>query len=280
VGSVVVAIALSMWAVSTWSNPAVASLRGDESVAVVPVAPKGKVRSAEYWEDRYKAGGTSGAGSYGHRAMVKAQVVNTLLQVLRINSVVELGCGDGAQLKRMHYRKYVGVDVSRTIVERVRQEFRKDVTKSFVLNDGSPSALAKVNALRADMSVSLEVIFHLTEEAVLGQYLASLFTIARRFVLIMSSDREDGENKDSHVRHWPVTAIVNATQPQWTLLETVDFPTDHSFSKFLLYCKQRVACPPPGSSLRLHDHLLLRSGFKQQRQRQRQKSHKAALRGL
>src|SRR5579859_8234848 len=54
--------------------------------------------SSTYWEERYRAGGNSGAGSYGRLAEFKAEVLNGFVHSRGIRSVVEFGCGDGAQL--------------------------------------------------------------------------------------------------------------------------------------------------------------------------------------
>ena len=54
--------------------------------------------SASYWDSRYVSGGTSGAGSYGHLAEFKANVLNTFVANRNIKLVIEFGFGDGNQL--------------------------------------------------------------------------------------------------------------------------------------------------------------------------------------
>jgi Methionine biosynthesis protein MetW len=51
--------------------------------------------SGDYWESRYRAGGTSGAGSYGLLAAFKADFINAFVTDNGIASVLDLGCGDG-----------------------------------------------------------------------------------------------------------------------------------------------------------------------------------------
>src|SRR5690349_24554192 len=54
--------------------------------------------SPSYWEERYRQGGNSGVGSYGQLARFKAQTINRFVAEQAVTSVVEFGCGDGAQL--------------------------------------------------------------------------------------------------------------------------------------------------------------------------------------
>lgn len=79
--------------------------------------------SAQYWQDRYKLGGTSGAGSYGRLAQFKADFLNNFVRENAIQTVVEYGCGDGAQLSLAQYPSYTGFDVSSLAVENCRRRF-------------------------------------------------------------------------------------------------------------------------------------------------------------
>ncbi|WDH99000.1 hypothetical protein PUW24_09050 [Paenibacillus urinalis] len=65
-----------------------------------------------YWENTYKNGGNSGAGSYGMLAEFKAEVINRVIALHKLTRVIEFGCGDGNQLSYMDYKKYLGLDVS------------------------------------------------------------------------------------------------------------------------------------------------------------------------
>ena len=54
--------------------------------------------SSKYWEDRYKNGGNSGAGSYNTLAKFKASVINHFIENNKIQSLIDYGVGDGNQL--------------------------------------------------------------------------------------------------------------------------------------------------------------------------------------
>jgi hypothetical protein len=88
--------------------------------------------SATYWEQNYARGGTSGPGSYGHLALGKAAFLNTFVREHDVRSVIEFGCGDGAQLSLADYPSYVGLEVSRSAIARCRHPFAGDAAKSFL----------------------------------------------------------------------------------------------------------------------------------------------------
>jgi SAM-dependent methyltransferase len=161
--------------------------------------------SAEYWERRYRKGGDSGWGSAGALADYKAQFVNDYVESHRINSVIEFGCGDGRQLSLARYPQYVGVDVSRTVVDLCARRFVQDQTKSFVV--------APYAGPQAELSLSLDVIYHLVEDDTFSRYMAQLFSSATRAVIIYSSNSD--VLADIHVRHRAFTTWIDQHIQGW-----------------------------------------------------------------
>jgi SAM-dependent methyltransferase len=190
--------------------------------------------SADYWEQRYSLGMDSGAGSYGELASYKAQVLNAFVQAEGVQSVLEFGCGDGNQLALARYPRYLGLDVSRTAIDRCAQRFRGHSDKSFLWYD--PARSINLGAfLQADLALSLDVIYHLVEDAVYRDYLQSLFGSARRFVIIYSSD-SDTTHAARHVRHRRFTADVARDFPKFRRKEHIPNPhRDLTFADFHIY---------------------------------------------
>ncbi len=192
--------------------------------------------SKDYWERRYALGGDSGAGSYNHLARFKADVLSTFVAAENITSVIELGCGDGNQLALADYPSYVGFDVSPSALALCRSRFAHDPTKSFELLDN-------YDGRRSDLVLSLDVIYHLVEDAVFEDHMRMLFGAADRFVIIYSSDTEDNEsNAARHVRHRNFTRWISANQKDWTLYRRIanQFPSRGnevagSFSDFYIF---------------------------------------------
>jgi SAM-dependent methyltransferase len=198
--------------------------------------------SGDYWELRYRAGGTSGMGSAGRLARFKAGVINRFIAANGIRDVIDLGCGDASQLALLELpADYVGVDVSPTALARCATRFpdRRFVT---------PDALRTVSP--AELTLSLDVIYHLVEDHVFTATMRTLFAWATRFVVIYASNM-DADWPAAHVRHRRFTDHIAATEPEWRLLAHLPnpypydpaCPDDTSFADFFIYSRHDA----PGS---------------------------------
>jgi hypothetical protein len=165
--------------------------------------------SAAYWDARYRAGGNSGAGSYGRLAAFKAEVLNEFVRSRAVRSVVEFGSGDGAQLALADYPDYVGVDVSPAAVALCSEKFQGDAAKRFFLADKLPDPFGPF-----DLALSLDVIYHLVEDATFEAYMHGLFERATTHVVIYASD-QDRPGPSPHVRHRAFTPWVAVHRPDW-----------------------------------------------------------------
>jgi hypothetical protein len=192
--------------------------------------------SADYWERRYITGGNSGAGSYNCLAEFKAAFLNDFVARNAIRSVIEFGSGDGAQLELADYPEYIGVDVSKAAVEVTRSRFASDRSKRFY----EPKELPP--ATRAELSLSLDVIYHLVEDAVFDAYMAVLFDAATRFVIVYASNL-DKASAAPHVRHRRFTDWVEQHRPGFALKECTpnaypfdeNDPDNTSFADFYVF---------------------------------------------
>jgi len=192
--------------------------------------------SAAYWEERYRAGGTSGAGSYAFLAEFKAEVLNGFVAEHGVRTVIEFGCGDGNQLRLAKYPSYLGVDVSSSAIERCRQLFAGDPSKSF-------RTVAEYAGERAELVLSLDVIFHLVEDAVFDDYMQRLFAASERYVIVYSSNTASTLGIDNpHVKHREFTRWVDDRAPGFRLLRHVPnrypYAGDHhigSFADFFVF---------------------------------------------
>lgn len=175
--------------------------------------------SALYWETRYREGGNSGDGSAGVLAQFKAGYLNAFVCEYGINSVIEFGCGDGRQLALAEYPAYLGLDVSPAALALCRERFGGSADKAFKRLRPGVTRLA-------ELSLSLDVIYHLTEDVVYHDHLADVFATATRFVIFYAtdSDRLGEEWTAPHVRHRPIVADVAEQFPSWRLLEHLENP--------------------------------------------------------
>ncbi len=178
--------------------------------------------SSQYWEDRYVHGGDSGDGSYGRLAEFKAEFINEFVEKEGVQKVIELGCGDGSQLSLMKYDCYLGVDVSSSILEHCKKLFAKDDAKAFIHVDQ-----LKEKHEKYDLALSLDVIYHLTEDDVYEDYMHQLFSVSKKWVVIYSSNKIELTSYD-HVKHRVFTEWVKIKRPDWKLEVVIDqrYPFD------------------------------------------------------
>ena len=180
--------------------------------------------SAHFWERNYALGRTSGGGSYGALAEGKARFLNELVREHAVRRVIEFGCGDGNQLSLAEYPSYIGLDVSRTAIGMCQRKFAGDPAKSFFLYDGA-CFTDPAGIFAADLALSLDVVYHLTEGPVFETYLTHLFAAGQRLVVIYSTNMEISGTAP-HVRHRRFTPWVEANCPGWRLTGVTQGPND------------------------------------------------------
>jgi len=201
------------------------------------------VGSGKYWDRRYQLGGSSGDGSFGKLAEFKAEVLNKFVEDHAVETVIEFGCGDGEQLKLADYRQYLGLDVSGKAVALCSEKFEGDKGKSFLQYD--PLATPNLSRfISADLTLSLDVIYHLIEDAIYQKYLTDLFCCSRRYVAVYSSDK-DKRTASPHVRHRNFTEHVRKLFPEFRLTQTLEnrYPS-RSHSLFFFF--ERTTAKPLG----------------------------------
>lgn len=170
-------------------------------------------KSGAYWEMRYRQGGNSGAGSYGRLSMYKAEFINEFADQHNIDEAIEFGCGDGNQLSQFHFSKYIGFDVSKSAIKRCKKQFEGDTNKEFY-------EMNEYNSQKADLTLSLDVIYHLLEDDVFVNYMKNLFEASRKYVIIYSSDVDNNIENVKHVRHRKFTRWIEENIFEFKLLRT------------------------------------------------------------
>jgi hypothetical protein len=178
--------------------------------------------SAQYWEQNYARGGTSGSGSYDALAEAKAEFLNDFVRAHEVKSIIEFGSGDGNQLSLADYPSYIGLDISRSALELCQRLFAGDPAKSFFLYDGACFA-DRVGIFTADLAISLDVIYHLTEDAVFDAYMRHLFAAGTRYVIIYATNRQISGTAP-HVRHRHFTRWVETHGQGWRLAQVTPGP--------------------------------------------------------
>lgn len=184
---------------------------------------------SNYWNDRYIAGGNSGAGSYGEYADHKAKVINSYIKNLGIKTISDFGCGDGNQISLLTgFEKYAGYDISSHILEVCRKKFENDSRFSFYEHT--------YEMPNADLCMSLDVIYHIINYGVYEMYLATLFGKSDKYVLIFSSNHDRNVKGVTHIHHRIVTDFVDEYVTNFKLVEKIENNLKTS-AEFYLYKK-------------------------------------------
>lgn len=200
--------------------------------------------SKQYWEKRYSLGGHSGAGSYSALAEFKAEIINEFVKEKEIVSIIEFGSGDGNQLLLAEYPKYTGFDVSQTAIQLCSEKFKNDPSKKFQIYDSL--SFKSDGKYRADLTMSLDVIYHLIEDEIFEKYMKHLFECSTRFVIIYASNYD--KVTALHVRDRAFTSWIEKNIQGWDLLKKIKNkyqynpkdPDNTSPSDFFIYKKAGV----------------------------------------
>ena len=206
---------------------------------------KKKFKGSElYWEERYQQGDNSGTGSYDHLAEHKAEIINDFVAKNNIKTVMEFGCGDGNQLTIAKYPQYIGLDVSPTAVKLCYNRFKADKTKSFYVYN-SMAFVDNARFFHADLTMSLDVLYHLVEREIFENYLLHLFAAADKFVIIYASDYNQAEEPvHQHENRRSFTDFVEKNIKGWKLKEVIknkypvsQYGSKGSLSDYFIYEK-------------------------------------------
>lgn len=188
---------------------------------------------AGYWDRRYREGRTSGAGSEGDEGAYKAAYLSKFLADHDVKTVVDWGCGDGQVLELVEFpaqTQYIGVDVSPTIVERMRKRF-----------DGprhlfhTVDAFATLTRTHFELALSFDVLFHFPADEDYHAYLTRLFQSAEKYIMIYATNYAGGRTA-RHVFRREFTPDIAERFPAWELT-TVETPLREGLASFFVYEK-------------------------------------------
>jgi hypothetical protein len=134
----------------------------------------------------------------------------------------------------LNYPQYIGFDVSPGAIALCQEIFAGDSSKEFKLTKDYDED-------RAELTLSLDVLYHLIEDSVFASYLTRLFDSATKYVIIYSSNKDEQQNL-SHIKHRKFTQWVEQNRPQWQLIQQIPnrYPDNGnheqtSFADFYIY---------------------------------------------
>lgn len=196
--------------------------------------------SKKFWIRQYAKGDNSGPGSYGELANFKADVINGFVRQEGIISVIEFGCGDGNQLSLSKYPKYLGLDVAPGAIDLCTNKFLEDDSKTFLLFD--PKYFKSGSMMSADLTLSLDVVFHLVEIEQFETHLHHLFSSSHKWVIIYGID-SDLFFPEPYTYPRKFTTWISSFMKDWNLEKVIEnrYPvgsgSTSSMANFYIYKK-------------------------------------------
>jgi len=129
----------------------------------------------EYWERRYKGGGTSGLGSIGENARWRWRILEKYIK--NIDNVIDIGCGDLSFWTGRDCNSYVGIDFSPFIVaqnkkRRPHWRFIQCPAQNFIAN------------MNGKIILCLDILFHILNENDYRAVLKNLMLYSTDYIFI------------------------------------------------------------------------------------------------
>lgn len=182
--------------------------------------------SKTYLENRYKGDGNSGLGSYGREAKFKSDYINSVIKTKKIKTINDLGCGDGNQISQLTgFKRYCGYDVSETALFNCKKGFENKKQFNFV------NRISEMNF--SDLTMSLDVIYHIIEDNVYQEYMRNLFDLSLKYVLIYSTDNDSLKSGVEHIKHRKFSLWVSKNKFDFKLVEFYPYNKENNIGFYL-----------------------------------------------
>lgn len=167
-----------------------------------------------YWDNRYKTGGNSGAGSYGQEAQIKADYINEVIRKYSIQTIQEYGVGDGHNMSMYYgYKQFNGYDIAPHSIELCKTNLLVNHAKCRFTSD-----ITKVDK-NADLALNLDVLLHQVEDKDYYDLLNLIFKANHMYILLYTPDREESPKSAAHVRYRKVQDDVARLYPEHKLID-------------------------------------------------------------
>ncbi|GAH58278.1 unnamed protein product, partial [marine sediment metagenome] len=128
-----------------------------------------------FWERRYLKGGTSGLGSVGKTRAWKWSVIDEFIP--KIDDVVDVGCGDLSFWGNKTCKQYIGIDISKTVVE----DNRLKRPKWTFIHSNAGKYLQDVNGR---VVLCLDLLFHIMKEENFVKILNNLCRYSEKWIFV------------------------------------------------------------------------------------------------
>jgi len=151
-----------------------------------------EIKSNKYvfWENRYKKGGHSGSERKGIPRWWKWKQIKKYTDA---NDVIDVGCGDLDFWKGRNVEKYIGIDVSPSLI---KQNMKKRPNWKFMLGGGEIT-----HDISSQDVFCMEMLYHIMDDDVYVQILKNLTKYSKRYIFILNWTRNPIERLERHKGH-------------------------------------------------------------------------------
>ena len=139
-----------------------------------------------YWETRYAQGGNSGEGSIGRYRRWKWAIINRYAPNLA--RVIDIGCGDLTFWEKKRLPEYIGIDISKTIINR---NIEAHPHSKFI---HAPAEIT-IPGLQAPTVLCLDLLFHIMNDAAYTQILKNICEHSTDKIFIYTWMKNPWKNK-------------------------------------------------------------------------------------
>jgi len=133
--------------------------------------------SKRYWNNRYKTRLWSGRGSREPYSSIKRKIVQKYVELYKVESILDLGCGDLYWMKDVDIDSYIGIDISPLVLRQVK---KLKPNWDFLCMDVSNAHVY----IPSDLVLCLDVLFHLPTLKQYQTALANIISNMKKIALV------------------------------------------------------------------------------------------------
>lgn len=166
--------------------------------------------SMTFWEWRYRSHPElgSGLGSRGTSLYEKRQLLVNVLNMIRPDSTLDVGSGDGEATRGLVIPNYTGIDLSSEAIRLASAARPDDTFYVGTLADHS---------LEADLTICLDVLIHQSDDSTYRNLVRRLLCSAQRALLISGYEQEPQGDRTMTHYHEPLSDTIRTFSPNVTM---------------------------------------------------------------
>lgn len=176
------------------------------------------MREETYWEGWYRQGGASGPGSVG---ALRGWKWSILEKYSRMNDVVDVGCGDLSFWGTKECKRYIGIDISPSIIEQNRI---KCPQWTFIC---SPAGARQ--DVSAETVICLDMLFHIMDDKEYIKILQNLTYYSQKFIFIYTWHKNPLATSRNH-RLYRALLLLKSGRPDF--YKAFSTTTDGVYQKY------------------------------------------------